>query len=199
MKKLLLVANSPDVHPDIALGKGFDFVVRFNLVPDFLNNPHARTDALCMVNTGPVGQKIYETKFLLNTPLKERIREVWFLRDGPTARVLSGFGRRIPQDDYIDHSDAIIEENDLRNKIIIGPDREMYSKAHSYINKNGGHRSHCPSTGFLAMHYILNSGRFDGYHKFITGFSHTGWTGHPRETEKMITDIWVRERVFQRI
>lgn len=183
----------------VALGNDFDFVVRFNLVPHYLNNADAKTDALCMVNTGPVGKKIVETQFLLNTPVLEKIKEVWFLRDGPVSMALSAFGRRMPGDDYVNHANAIVTANELSTKIIIGPDECMYRAAHTLINKSGGHRSHCPSTGFLAMHYIVNTPRFDEYEKFITGFSHTGWTGHPWATEKTITDIWCREGIFKRI
>jgi len=51
-----------------------------------------------------------------------------------------------------------------------------------------------PSTGMLAIEYILHSREYAGYKVYITGFGHKGWKGHAWALEKKLFDQYIDEK-----
>lgn len=194
-KKIAIVGNAPIQYDVSELIDSCDLVVRFNEYINYGKNSGQRADILCVCNTGLPARQISQRASISNAPFFSELSEIWFPRDEDVhLRHVQPFCLEIPLTEYVDRSDLLIESNKLSatQVLIFGP--ELNEKAYHILSSKAKWPFLCPSSGFLALEYILSESRFFDYDKFLFGFSFRGFKGHPWEAEKQMIMQYAKHR-----
>ena len=191
MRRLIVIGNSnqqPENMP--ALGRD-DLVIRFNYPNSKTHQFYGgRTDFLYMANVltlikKHIASRILELDLFNTLPVivlayhpyiiehylpRERRKFLkvfkYYVIDNGIAAVINYFGR------FKGFNFRILAANDYLNAI-------------ASLQRIAGHtRPIIPSTGFIALHYFLNSREYRDYQICIQGFSWQGWEGHDWDSER---------------
>jgi len=193
-KKIAIVGNANLKSDQSALIDSCDFVVRFNNCRNYGNNSGTKVSAVCITNTTLTDIKDFDYNLKDRTFHKD-ISEIWFPRSIPVHKRINH------QYDYEDASESIVEVNNLHSCKIVHFSDEMNENVFRLIRENGKKPFICPSSGILAIEYILGEDRFKEYNKFVFGFNFymrgediLGWYGHPWRIEKKIVLTYAATR-----
>jgi len=184
--RLALVGNAPlkrDLSQQI---DSSDLVVRCNEAKTLGGYSGTRTDILCISNTGAPARRIIDERSVRKAKFSF-LSEVWFPRVIRThLRYLRASGYNLPESEFDDCSARILEANDLADARVTFFSKDFNERVFSLLRQKSRWRFVCPSTGFLALWYILE--QYASFDKFMFGFSFKFWDGHPAAAEKQIVE-----------
>lgn len=184
--RIAIVGNAPvetDLSDEI---NSADWVVRFNAATNNFNiNTGVKTDALCVTNLSSPGRAFAKYRQLANLAFVSQLKEIWFPRPAfKSARQVwfkswskQGFRKT-------DYSKFIISRNGLQDKKIIYFGDELFRECCDLLDIADDFGVHEPSSGFLALQYVMR--RFDlaEHQLLLTGFAFSGSTAHSWQKEK---------------
>jgi hypothetical protein len=162
-------------------------VLRFNECKNLSDRTGSKADFLCVTNIGSTTERFIRDRAIGRLPLIDGVREIWL----PRCRdVMLEHSRQVNPllNEWVmrDQSDELIESNGLSGKQVFHFSVEHNLRAVARLTARSARPFLEPSTGFLAIEYILSEARFADYEKVLLGFGFTGWAGHPWDAEKEI-------------
>jgi hypothetical protein len=185
--KIVIVGNA-SVETDLSNEiNSADLVVRFNIATknNFNINTGVKTDILCVSNISALGRAIAKYRQLLNLPFIPGLKQVWFPRPASKPAKQVWFKpwsrRKFRQADY---SKFIISRNGLVDKEIVYFGDELFKECCLTLGIAADFGMHEPSSGFLALQYILRNFDLTEHQLLMTGFTFSGVDTHPWQKEK---------------
>lgn len=170
-----------------------DFVIRFNECRSYAASP-CRTDVVAVCNTGRPGKRMGSDASWRALPAVRDTPEIWSARDPALFRDMrQPLASKHPElDDFCDDYTSLFEVFcTISGKKHVIINREIHALADDAITAFSSSAYVVPSTGLVAIVETLR--RFPSANIALTGFSHTGWAGHPFSVEKQIVDQYVAE------
>ncbi len=194
-KRLVIVGNGPLVKDCTSLVDSSDFVVRFNLCASFAMHTGTRTDVLCLNNTGRPALELARGALLKGFPFSQTVEEIWFPR--PRQSALQRFIEKLrPLHSDLEYGDAIIAAHGWQTKrieyLLETRQRELWMKLLAQGKPRIAPRK--PSSGMVAIEYVLSEDRFADYEKHFLGFTFQGWKRHPWELERQLIETYTAHR-----
>lgn len=186
-KKLVIIGNADiDVdHSDFI--NSCDLVIRFNLCRNYNINTGKKIDVLCLTNTGPHAISFYHERKISKLGFVRNIGEVWFVR--PRKRFIDKlFFNRKTETEY---GKNIVISNNLTGKDIEYITNDLYKTLWDKLLSLGSTNAVMPSSGMVVIEKVVSDGKYHDYEKYLVGFSHEGWEGHPWDLEKKLIDHYV--------
>jgi len=177
--RIALVGNAPIKHDLSGQIDSCDLVIRCNEAKNIGPNTGSKTDVLCVNNSGEPARRFINCQSLRKERGFPNLSQVWFARGG-------GYFLRL--------SEEIITANDLQDVSIRYFSKELDNLAYDQFRRYGAAEGLVPSTGFLALLYILQQKEFEHFEKYVFGFTFDIWFGHPAETEMKIIEAYCRSR-----
>lgn len=185
MKKIVIIGNS-DINVDYStLINSADFVVRFNEARNYGSNSGIKCNALCLTNLHSPGRSFAKYQKVSKLTFIDKVDEIWFPRPSsylPFQFWIKPFNRvKYHRADYRNH---IIKRNSLENKTIFSFSEDIYSSCCCELGIERDSIKYFPSTGYLAIKYVLERFKKEDFSLDLIGFSFEGTSCHKWETEK---------------
>lgn len=162
-------------------------VVRFNECKNIGRKVGSKTDYLCINNLGSPTNRFINRQLIKKLPFIGEVKEIWFPRN---SEIMIAHRRELEpslnEDEFQDKSNEIVLSNSLSGKTIINFTKEQNLSVISGITGCSLEEFLEPSTGILAIEYVLSEPRFDKYIKVLLGFNFKGWSGHPWGAEEAL-------------
>lgn len=193
-KRMVILGNAPMTMDMSEYIDSADLVVRFNECQNYGIGTGTRADILCINNFGQPAEEWIKYRTYQKLPFIGHIREVWLPRN---ASLLEH--RKTVKDRHFDPSrfrdlgDELIDSNQLQDKTVVRFSNELNAQVLSELKALSSSQFREPSTGILAISYILSERRFDDYQKVMLGFTFEGWKGHPWSSEKALVEHRIAE------
>ncbi|WFU11073.1 glycosyltransferase family 29 protein [Rhizobium sp. CB3090] len=176
-----------------------DLVVRFNDCRS-IETGGSRTDIVAVCNTGRPARAMLGSAEWRNSPPIAAASEIWSVRDPRKfAALREPLALSHPElddfcDDYTDQFTAFCKATDKRHVVI---DQAVHESVDEALMAYEPGPYVVPSSGMVAIAELLL--RYPGEDIAITGFSHTGWDGHPFAAEKRLVDHYISLGRLRRI
>ncbi|MCZ2100737.1 MAG: SDR family oxidoreductase [Chitinophagales bacterium] len=148
--KLAIVGNAEQHHDFSKQIDDCDIVIRFNSAATLGKNTGTKTDILCVRNVGEPTKRLIQEQSIKTYQRFPKLSEVWF----PRLFV-----------DAIDLSSEIIASNDLSKMQIEYFSIDMNLRLENELRRYNSEEMIIPSTGMLAIWYIVENDRFKSYDK----------------------------------
>jgi len=197
-RRVSIVGNGSFSHRDAAIIDHCDLVVRFNDCRS-LGEGGWRTDVVAICNTGRPAASMIRTLSWREHPAVASASEFWCVRD-----VLK-FAELKPNldpelDDFCDDYTAEFAMFAAKkNKTLRVIPRHHHDRIDDELRSMSPDKYIVPSSGMMAIAYLLGHASSSGDEMILAGFDHTGWEGHPFAAERMLVDRYVAEGLVQRI
>lgn len=168
-----------------------DFVIRFNECRSYAASTCC-TNVVVICNTGRAGKRMAGADEWRKLPAVRDTVEIWSARDPALFREMrQTLAQTHPElhdfcDDYTELFDRFCKASGKQHVVI---DRTIHALADEAIAALSPPSYVVPSTGLIAI--VETFRRFPSADIALTGFSHTGWTGHPFSVEKQIVNHYV--------
>lgn len=170
-------------------------VVRFNECKNLGRRVGTKTDYLCINNLGPPANRYVKKRLIEKLPFLDEIQEIWIPRSSSVMLahslkvepLLSEFELR-------DRTEDIVSSNSLWSKKIVRFSEELNLRVIKNISRYSQTDFMEPSTGILAIEYVLSEARFRKFHKILLGFNFKGWFGHPWDAEEALLLDYAADR-----
>ncbi|MBK7806449.1 MAG: glycosyltransferase family 29 protein [Saprospiraceae bacterium] len=180
MKPILaLIGNAPLQKDFSSTIDSFDLVIRCNEAKTLGTNTGHKTNILCISNIGAPSKRIIAEKSVTKLLKFPELSEIWFPRNAESN---------------IDNSKIIIEVNKLFDVRIKYFSKEMNERVFKKLAVFSDFDFVEPSTGILALCYILEQPEFDKYEKYLFGFTFEMWEGHPAKAERLLIKSFCENR-----
>lgn len=165
-----------------------DVVIRFNDCKS-IGRGGEKTDVVAVCNTGRPGRTMVEEAAWQASPAVSQAAAIWSVRDPVKfAEMEPDLLRRWPElDDFcVDYSDgfAAIAASSGKEHLIIA--RAVHDELDRLLKIITADPYVCPSSGLLAIAYVLCLHEAVNDAVVIAGFTHEGWHGHPFHAEKQL-------------
>jgi hypothetical protein len=190
-KRIVIVGNAKLTEDYSALVDEADMVVRFNDAryygTGFAGN---KTDVLCIANMEHPGRKVAKYKTIKKLAFINQVKAIWFPHFSefkPAQCWIKPISRaRFKQTNYCDW---ILARNDLTDKNIIHFGSSHYLSACKDLNITETSNLE-PSSGYLAIKYIIENYPTDSYEITLFGFTFSGSNSHAWNEEKANIMAW---------
>lgn len=176
-----------------------DMVVRFNDCRSF-GAGGSRTDIVAVCNTGRPARAMLGSAEWRKSPSVAVASEIWSVRDPRKfAALRAPLALSHPElndfcDDYTDQFTAFSRATGKRHVVI---DQSVHERVDEALLAHEPGSYVVPSSGLVVIGALLLLHPDDDI--AITGFSHTGWDGHPFVAEKRLVDFYVSLGRLRRI
>lgn len=186
--KIVILGNATVEADFSAEVNSADLVIRFNVATknNFNINTGMKTDVLCVSNISALGRAIAKYRKLAGLPFIPDLKEVWFPRPAnrPASQVwIKPWSRQLFR--KTDYSKFIVSRNGLDNKKIIYFGDHIFRDSCRILGIADDFGLREPSTGFLALQYVLRNFDSSQHQIMMLGFTFSGVDTHPWEREKM--------------
>ena len=185
MKNIVIVGNADITTDHIQFVNSEDFVIRFNDARNYDKNTGTKVDALCLTNLSTPGRLFAKYKTVQKLPFIECVKEIWFPRPSdyfPFQFWLKPFNPiTFSRADYRKH---IVARNKLNQKDIISFSDLLYKTCCDELDISCESTQYFPSTGYLAVKYVLQRFEHENIHITLLGFSFEGTDCHCWKNEK---------------
>lgn len=185
MKTIVIIGNA---HMESDCSKLVDtacFVIRFNEVNNYNQNTGTKIDALCLTNLSDPGRRFAKNQTVKKFPFINQVNEIWFPRPNgflPRQFWIKPFKKyTFRRANYREH---IVVRNDLKDKKVICFSKELYSDTCNKLSILDSSDDFFPSTGFLALMYVIQRFKLSGVKIILLGFSFSGTDCHPWSKEE---------------
>ncbi|WP_184360701.1 Urease operon accessory protein [Rhizobium sp. BK602] len=176
-----------------------DTVVRFNDCRSF-GAGGSRTDIVAVCNTGRPARAMLGSAEWRKSPPVAAASEIWSVRDPVKfAALRTSLALSHPElddfcDDYTDQFTAFCRATGKRHVVI---DQSVHERVDEALSAHEPGSYVVPSSGLVAIGALMLLYPDDDI--AVTGFSHTGWDGHPFAAEKRLVDFYVSLGRLRRI
>jgi len=197
---MAIIGNGP-IRTDLSeFIDACDLVLRFNECKNYGIHSGRKIDILCINNTGAPAQRIVDGRMIRSASYYDSISEVWFPRN---AEIHKKYAQAVeppsPLIEFVDWTDELIVSNELAAVTTQRFSGEFYGMVFHKLKNKTPEPFVSPSTGFLAIEYVLSEPRFSEYEIILIGFSFQGWRGHPWKAEHRILQGYASGRPNFRI
>lgn len=185
--KIVIVGNAPaetDLADEI---NAADLVIRFNIPGHFNGNTGTKTNVLCVTNLSDPGRTFAKYRRLASLPNISQVSEIWFPRPSPRKAwqfLFKPWSRQAFRE--TDYSKFILSRNGLLDRKVIYFGDELYGECCAMLDIAADFCEREPSSGFLALQYVLRNFDQEAIELLMTGFSFSGSDTHPWTREKQI-------------
>lgn len=188
MKKIVIIGNAKIKKDYSILINNADIVVRFNDAGNYYSGlVGSKTDVLCIANISHPGRRFSKYKIIKKLPFIDQVKTIWFPYF--SSHKASQFWLKpitksiLKQTNYCD---LIIKRNCLFDKNVLHFGKQNYDSACNNLNI-ANLNNLVPSSGYLAIKYILDNYSVNDFEIIIIGFTFSGCACHFWDKEK--TDI----------
>lgn len=198
-RRIMIVGNGEIAEAaakEIAIA---DLVVRFNDCRSVAASG-SRTDIVAVCNTGRPARAMLGSAEWRNSPPIAAASEIWSVRDPRKfAALRAPLALSHPElndfcDDYTDQFTAFCNATRKRHVVI---DQSVHESVDEALAAHEPGAYIVPSSGMVVIADLLL--RYPDDDIAITGFSHTGWDGHPFAAEKRLVDFYISLGRLRRI
>ncbi|MDP1666515.1 MAG: glycosyltransferase family 29 protein [Methylobacter sp.] len=164
-----------------------DLVVRFNVATknNFNINTGVKTDVLCVCNSSAPGRAYAKYRRLATLPFINEVNEIWFPRptSNPARQVwFKPWSRQTFR--QTDYSKFIVSRNGLKNKKIVYFGDDLFHDCCHMLDIAKDCSLYGPSSGFLALQYVLQQFDLTEHQLLMIGFTFSGSETHRWQKEK---------------
>jgi hypothetical protein len=176
-----------------------DLVVRFNDCRS-IETGGSRTDIVAVCNTGRPARAMLGSAEWRNSPPIAAASEIWSVRDPRKfADLRAPLALSHPElndfcDDYTDQFTAFCNATGKRHVVI---DQSVHESVDEALRSHEPGPYVVPSSGMIVIADLLLRHPDDDI--AITGFSHTGWNGHPFAAEKRLVESYLAAGRLRRL
>lgn len=190
---IAIVGNAPLASDCSGAIDAADFVVRFNMCNNYGSGGGTRTDALVFSNTGKTGRRFADPAVLARIGGFPGADQIWLTRnraiyDARKARYCRlHLSRRLANTDF---APQILAQTGAKQVVIFGAGIETGLDAK--LKDLGAPAHTMPSAGMLAIEYVLQTMAAPETPVMLYGFTHRGIAEHHWESEKLLTEAYIR-------
>ena len=200
-RNIVIVGNGSAPPCAAAMIDSSDLVIRFNDCRSF-HNTGTRTDIVAVCNTGRPARAMTSSPLWQNHPAVSSASTIWCVRNGQKFRELRDDLREShPElDDFCDDmTPDFAAFAAATGKALTVIPRDVHDRLDRDLARVGTQRYVVPSSGLLAIGYVLDeiAGPDDTIH--VTGFDHQGWDGHPFDAERRLVNMLVASGRLNRL
>lgn len=198
MKKIAIIGNG-DINNDCShIIDSCDFVLRFNLCRNYGGTSGNKIDTLCLVNTGRPGKNFAKHQQVRGQRFALQASRILFSR--PKNTILKNSALKLTNNkSYIDYSNKIITENQLKNKDIEYVSKELSASLWEKLLQFGKPEGPQPSSGICAIEHIVSNQTFKNHKIFFTGFSWQGSSKHPWSLERQLIQSYIENNTLTQL
>ena len=176
-----------------------DIVIRFNRCECFAANSGRKTTVLAFCNTGKSGLFFTQRHILNAIPGFADVKTVWLPRNPAVYAVKKAvlpFFNHSKRVGMTDHSAEIIHQMGGREVVIF--DAAIHLALETKLRHLGAGPDILPSTGLLAIEYVLERIAAKRDEILLFGFSHQGIRAHDWNCEHSLIDQYVKQGLLCR-
>ena len=191
LERIVLVGNAPLKEDYSALVDGAGMVVRFNNARYFGSGlAGSKTDVLCIANKAHPGRKIAKYQTVKKLAFISHVKAIWFPHYSELNAKQFWF-KPISRDRFkqTNYSNWILLRNGLTDKDVLHIGKEQYISARNELKISEVVNLE-PSSGYMAIKYIVGHYPAHLYEIFILGFTFSGSDAHPWDEEKAKILTW---------
>ncbi|MDI1230975.1 MAG: glycosyltransferase family 29 protein [Methylobacter sp.] len=182
----IVVIGNADINSDHSkLVDSADLVIRFNEARNYASGLTGhKCDVLCLANTSHPGRTFSKYKTIKKLHFIKDVIDIWFPHPFDcTAKQfwLKPFNKK--KFKKTDYSKFILKENELKQKNILFLNEDLFFEACMDLNIIQPSNL-IPSSGYMALKYILKQYGTASVKITVLGFTFTGADGHPWHEEK---------------
>jgi hypothetical protein len=186
-RRMIILGNAPLKKNMSDYIDASALVVRFNECKNLGRKVGMKTDFLCINNLDRPANRYIRKQLIKKLPFIDSIQEIWMPR---CSSVMIENRRKIEtslnEEEFRDKAEDIILSNSLTEKKIIHFSKELNLQVINNLSDYSSDAFLEPSTGVLAIEYVLSENRFNDYDKILLGFNFKGWFGHPWDAEERL-------------
>ena len=191
-RRIAIVGNGEILEGAADIIDCSDLVIRFNDCRS-IGSGGEKTDIVAVCNTGRPGKVMTEDAAWRATPGVSQASAIWSVRHPVKfAEMQPSLVQDWPElDDFCaDYSDgfAAIAASSGKDHLVIP--REVHDELDRVLKIVTVDPYVCPSSGLLAIAYVLSLKGAEDDTVVIAGFSHEGWHGHPFHAEKQLVSAF---------
>ena len=191
-KRTIIIVGNGEIAEGLATEiDAADLVVRFNDCRS-MGAGGSRTDVVAVCNTGRPARAMLGSAEWRKSPAVASASEIWSVRNpSKFAALRAPLALSHPElddfcDDYTDQFTAFCHATGKRHVVI---DQSVHDGVDAALAAYKPGAYVVPSSGMVVIADVLLRHPDDDI--AITGFSHTGWDGHPFAAEKRLVDGYV--------
>jgi hypothetical protein len=200
-RRIVIVGNGSFSRDEAAAIDNGDLVVRFNGCRS-VGEGGVRTDIVAVCNTGRPAAAMIGHAAWRNSPALKSAAEIWCVRDAPKfAELKPVFAIQYPElddfcDDYTEEFASFAANSGKSFSVIPRRFHDLLDlelrglMAGAYV---------VPSSGLVAIAYVIGQVAAPGDQVWISGFSHQGWDGHPFDAERGFVDRLIMQGRLRRL
>lgn len=189
MKRLIMIVGNGMVAEGAGAAiDAADFVVRFNVSRNG-GTAGSRTDVVAVCNTGRPANEMLDGPEWRDSPAVRAAREIWSVRDPQKfAALRPRLAVSHPGlDDFCDdRTEDFSRFAEASKKVHTVIPAHVHEAADAALSAYAPGAYVVPSSGLVALFYVLAEPRFSGSKIMLAGFSHEGWDGHPFAAERRL-------------
>lgn len=186
---IYIVGNAPTSDLSARIDDA-DRVIRFNLVPNFGKTTGTKTTTLAVVNTGVPGSELLNPKNMRRNPAFALAGEILLPVTPDDAKERLEKSPKLKGE--LTEFSHLTADPLYAGKIIRFVDKAAKDALLAKLD------STMPSTGATVLEEVMAT-RQPNDRVFLVGFKHTGWSGHPWEKEKALTEEYIRQGLLIRL
>jgi hypothetical protein len=184
-REVVLIGNGPlsrQLPPEVVERA---FVIRFNVPRRHPPEFGEKCDALCVTNHGNPGRHIAKSRSLLGNKYVTPETEIWIPRPRFRSSVSCLWNHPIRRIRWtLDHAQHIIRRNKLNLNTVVLFSEQLWWAAFAMLGLDAKQMEVSPSSGFLALVYVLQRFPPEIYNIHLSGFTFEGSAAHPWKLEK---------------
>lgn len=175
-----------------------DLVIRFNDCRS-LGRGGSRTDVVAVCNTGRPAHGMVRQRSWREMPAVASAAEIWCVRDsGKFAELKASLAPDLDDfcDDYTAEFARFAAETGKIHKVI---PRRHHDRIDIELKKIRSEDYIVPSSGLMAIAYVIEEAANPGDGVMLAGFDHQGWSGHPFDAERVLVERYIIDGRIRRL
>lgn len=200
-RKIIIVGNGSAPAFAAAAIDASDLVIRFNECRSF-RYTGSRTDIVAVCNTGRPAHAMMGSQAWREHPAIASASAIWCVRHGEKFRELrTRLEATNPElDDFCDDlTDEFGAFTAATGKTMTVIPRRIHDRLDLDLARIGSSGYIVPSSGLLAIAYVLDEIATPQDCVSLTGFDHEGWAGHPFDAERILVNMLVAAGRLERL
>lgn len=196
--KIAIVGNGSFCRADASVIDDCDFVVRFNDCRSW-GAGGLRTDVVAVCNTGrPAPLMIRQLSWRAH-PAVSTASAIWCVRDSSKFAELKATLDPALEDFCNDYTaEFVMFARETAKDLTVIP-RRHHDRIDGELRAIGSESYVVPSSGLIAIAYIVAELAGPEDSVMLAGFDHQGWSGHPFSAERQLIDRYVLEGRLRRL
>ena len=200
-RRIAIVGNGSFAASDANSIERCDLVVRFNDCRS-IGRGGLRTDVVAVCNTGRPARAMVCDPYWRNHVAVASASSLWSVRDSSKFAELKlqlaeqDASLKDFCDDYTDEFAAFAAETAKAFSVI---PRRHHDELDRRLRELGTPSYIVPSSGLVAISFVIDSMAFADDSVVLAGFDHQGWPGHPFDAERVLVEQYIDEGRLSRL